>query len=165
MSVIDFRTRVATTPAPETTFGFAEQNGPGADAVRVDQVASNGWRVIDRRLPRGDPFRVLAYIEYCEAWYEVTQLGSVPEWHAFATLDGSVAHVLATSTLLAQERLRSSGDWSPLQPPARRGRGHLVAVPDDGTDVVGDPHSDDEPDDAPVENPSGRAVVAHRAGR
>lgn len=111
MSIAEDVSPFTRVKVPEATLGFADEDGPGPDDIALDQVTSHGWRVVDTRLPQGDPFRVLAFVECQHNSYDVMQIGNGFEWHAFATFDGALDHITATSTVMAQQRLNGAIGW------------------------------------------------------
>lgn len=139
--------RTTEVGVPEATLGFMDENAPGPEDVGLDQVTSHGWRVFDARLPRGDPFRVLAFVERQGHSYDVMQLGNGFECHAFTTFGDALAHVIATSTVMAQQRLRGATDWLRLSSPVAAGPWSAVPLAE-SDDVALRIHG--EPNDPPT---------------
>ena len=96
---------------PEATFGFTGRDAPSLVDMQLTAVTSHGWRVSDARLPFGDPFRLLAFIERRGDVFEVMQLGAGFEWHEFGSMDSALAFVLVTGPRAAQERLHGELGW------------------------------------------------------
>lgn len=97
---------------PESTYGFTGRDGPSVAEVRVTAVTAHGWRISDERLPKGDPFRVLAFVEHHGDVFEVMQLGAGFEWHEFESMDAAVAFVVETGSQIAQQRFRDELSWA-----------------------------------------------------
>lgn len=76
------------------------------------------------------------------------QLGNGFECHAFITFGDALAHVIATSTVMAQQRLRGATDWLRLSSPVAASPCSAVPLAEPGDDVALRIHG--EPNDPPT---------------
>ena len=86
--------------APALPEGAAD--APSLRDLRIDPVTTHGWRISDRRVPTGDPFGFLAFVEQRGGIFEVTHLGVGLEWHEFDSLDAAAAFVAETGARAAR---------------------------------------------------------------
>ena len=104
LNSVDQRVRLASGESP-----------PGdslvMDCVVLEQVALQGWRACDDRLPPEHPRRLLGFVEQRDGIFEVMQLGTGFVWSTFESLEEAMRHVVRSAPALIEERLAGELNW------------------------------------------------------